>query len=66
MNNNLKLYRKEAGYTLQSLGNMCGLSKSYLYELEQGKSCPTLITAYAVARVFDIRIEEIWPQELTY
>ena len=58
----LKEFRTEAGYSLQYLGDMCGVTKSHLHELEKnGGSSPTLKTAYAIAKVLDKTVYEIWP-----
>ncbi len=61
MKNNLKKHRKKAGYTLQFLADMYGGVKSHCFALEKGTSSPTLPTAYAIARVLDKTVYEIWP-----
>lgn len=62
MKSNLKQFRNDAGYTLQALCDMCGVSKTHLHDLEkESGSCPTLKTAYALAKVLDKTVYEIWP-----
>jgi len=62
MINNLKEFRKEAGFTLQSLGDMCGVSKAHMHGLEKVTgNCPKIITAYAIAKVLGKTVYEIWP-----
>lgn len=62
MKGNLKRFRKDAGFTLQFLGDMCGISKSHMYDLEQQDGCcPTLTTAYAIAKVLDKSVYDVWP-----
>lgn len=62
MKSHLKQFRSEAGYSLQELGDMCGLSKAHLHDLEKDTgSCPKLSTAYAIACVFGKTVYEIWP-----
>ena len=39
--NNIKLRRKELGWTLQDLADECQLSKSYIWEIEKNKSTPS-------------------------
>ena len=63
MKNNLKNYRIDAKYTLQSLGDMCGISKAHMHDLENARNCPTLKTAYKIACVLDMTVYEIWPDE---
>ena len=61
MRSNLKLFRTDAGYTLQALSDMCGVTKSHLHDLEkESGSCPTLKTAYSIACVLDKTVYEIW------
>jgi DNA-binding XRE family transcriptional regulator len=51
MGNHLKKYRKEGNLTLQMLGDMCGLCKSRMHDLEQqGTSSPTLLTVYKICK----------------
>lgn len=64
MKNNLKQARQDAGLTLQSLGDACGLSKSHLHDLEKETgSAPKLPTAYAIACVLGKSVYDIWPDE---
>ncbi len=64
MKNNLKQLRKEAALTLDALADAAGIgSKSTLFALERGDSCPRLDTAYAIAAVLDKDVEDIWPDE---
>ena len=64
MKSNLKQFRTEAGYTLQTIGDMCGISKSHMHDLEkESGSSPKLTTAYAIAKVLDKSVYEIWPDE---
>jgi len=60
MDNCLKQLRNDAGHTLQSLGDMCGISKAHMHDLENGRSCPTLRTAYAISKVLDKSVYQIW------
>ena len=39
MNNNLKKLRKDAGFTLRSLGDECGLQFQHIHLLEQEDGC---------------------------
>lgn len=59
--NNLKAIRQKQGYSLQKLSELCGHSRSVLWELEQPFANPTLKTAYAIAGVLGVSVTEIWP-----
>jgi len=61
MDNNLKQLREQCGFSLQELADMYGGSKANYWALENGKSSPTLTTAYSIACVFDVSVYEIWP-----
>lgn len=63
MKNNLKSLRGDAEMTLEHLAQCVGSSKSYIYELERGKSKPTLPIAYAIAKVLCVSVYEVWPDE---
>ena len=59
--NNLKKLREKAKLTLQELGDMCGRSKTRIWELEQDEPNPSLRTAYALAKVLNESVYDIWP-----
>lgn len=61
MENKLKSIRKNSGYSLEELGDMCGMAKSQIWTLEQGESAPRLDTAYKIAKVLGVTVYEIWP-----
>jgi len=61
MKNKLKECRKNAGLSLQKLGDMCQRSKAQLWQLEKSESFPRLDTAYMIAKVLDKSVYDIWP-----
>jgi len=62
MINNLKQARKDANLSLQALGDMCGISKSHMHELEKDAgSTPTLTTVYSIAKALNKSVYDIWP-----
>ena len=63
MENNLKELRVAKSMTFQALGDMCGISKTHMHDLEKGKSSPTLNTAYAIAKILDATVYDIWPDK---
>lgn len=60
MKNYLRAYRQNAGLTLQELGDMAGTSKSHIHAMEKDSN-PTLRLAYAISRVLDAQVYDIWP-----
>jgi DNA-binding XRE family transcriptional regulator len=52
-----------AGLSLQELADMYGGTKSHCWTLEEDRSSPTLATAYAIAKVLDKTVYDIWPDE---
>lgn len=62
MKSNLKRLRQDSGFTLQGLGDMCGISKAHLHDLEKETgSAPKITTAYAIAKVLNKSVYEVWP-----
>jgi Predicted transcriptional regulators len=60
--NNLKQFRTEAGLSLQGLGDLCGISRPHLHDLEKETgSAPKITTAYAIAKVLEKSVYDIWP-----
>lgn len=53
----IKSAREFHGMTLEEVAERAGTSKSYVSELEHGKSVPTIDTAQKLARVFG---QELW------
>ena len=66
MNNNLKNIRTAKGLSLDDLADQVNSSKSYIWELEKGKSHPSLIKAYAICHVLGHRIEDVFPDPNEY
>jgi DNA-binding XRE family transcriptional regulator len=64
MKNNLKKFRKKAKWSLQDLGDICGVTRAALSLLERGdRESPKLNTAYAIAKAFNVSVYEIWPEK---
>ena len=62
MKGNLKEFRIEAGLTLQGLGDMCGITKSHMHDLEkEDGSAPKITTAYAISKVLGKSVYDVWP-----
>ncbi len=63
MKSNLKEYRKRAGLTIVELAAVSGVNSHTIWVLENEPN-PTLKTAYAIAKVLGLKVEEIWPNEI--
>ncbi|MEX0324493.1 MAG: helix-turn-helix transcriptional regulator [Puniceicoccaceae bacterium] len=63
MKNTLKELRTEAGWSQVALGEKLGVSRQTIIALENGKYDPSLKLAFAIARVFDRSIEDVFNDE---
>jgi len=61
-NTNLIAKRKERGLTQIQLAIAAGISYRQYQNLEANKHCPTLSTAFAIARVLKCDLKEIFTQ----
>jgi DNA-binding XRE family transcriptional regulator len=64
MRSNLKKYRNRSGFSLQELGDMCGISKAHVHLLESDKANPTLKNAYAISKILNVAVDDIWPNSI--
>jgi transcriptional regulator with XRE-family HTH domain len=53
------LARKAIGYTLERAAEEIGCSKSYVWELENGKSEPSLRIAAKIAKAYAVDLNQI-------
>lgn len=60
MKNSLKELRAEAGWSQVTLAEKLGVSRQTIIALESGKYDPSLKLAFAIARVFNRLIEDIF------
>ena len=52
----LRAKRMELELTLDEVSQAAGISKSYLWEVEQGKSIPSIVICARLSIVLDLRI----------
>jgi len=65
MKNNLKQLRVDAGFTLKSLGDVCGWHSQQIAQLERSDTTnPTLNTAYVLATALGVDVTDIWPNDM--
>jgi putative transcriptional regulator len=58
--NRLKVLRAERDWSQADLGERLGVSRQAVNAVETGKYDPSLPLAFKLARLFDMRIEEIF------
>ena len=60
----LKSVRLKAGWTLRELARQAGVSPSFVSQIENGKSQPSVATLYEFAQLLDVSIDELFdPRE---
>lgn len=63
MKNHLKVLRVERNWTQADLAEHLGVSRQTVNAIEKEKFDPSLPLAFRVARLFDLKIEEIFVDE---
>lgn len=58
----LKVVRLNAGLTLRELARQADVSPSFVSQIENGKSQPSVSTLYAFARLLNVSIDELFDQ----
>jgi putative transcriptional regulator len=65
MKNQLKVFRAMHDLTQQELANKLGVSRQTVASLEIGKYDPSIDLAFRIARLFDVKIEDVFEYEET-
>lgn len=60
MRNSLATLRKERRLSQEDLGKLLGVSRQTIISIEKGRFDPSLPLAFAIAKTFDLPIEEIF------
>ena len=55
-----KLRFEHGEMTQQDLANRVGVTRQTIIAVEAGKYAPSLMLAFRIARVFDLRVEEVF------
>ena len=60
MNNRLRVLRAERRWSQADLAERLGVSRQTVNAIETGKYDPSLPLAFSIARVFELRIEDVF------
>ncbi len=60
MRNKLRVLRAEREWSQADLADLAGVSRQTINALEKGKYDPSLPLAFKLARLFELRIEDIF------
>ena len=60
MTNRIRVLRAERGWTQGDLADRLGVSRQTIYAIENERFDPSLPLAFAIAKLFGQRIEEIF------
>ena len=60
MKNTLRTLRAERGWSQAELANQLGVSRQTVNAIEKERYDPSLPLAFEIARVFELRIEEVF------
>ena len=63
MKNRITSLRAERGWTQADLAMRAGVSRQTINAIEKGKFDPSLPVAFRLARLFDLRIEDVFLDE---
>ncbi|MCE4061839.1 helix-turn-helix transcriptional regulator [Pandoraea sputorum] len=64
MKNEVKTLRLARGWSQSDLGTALGVSRQTVNAIENERYDPSLPLAFAIARVFGLRIEEIFSEDV--
>jgi putative transcriptional regulator len=60
MRNRLEEYRARRSWTQQDLADRAEVSRQTIISLERGRYNPSILLAFRLARLFDMRIEDLF------
>ena len=63
MKNKLRELRQERGWTQEEMGDRLDISRQSVNAIEAGRYDPSLPLAFSIARLFKLRIEDIFKEE---
>lgn len=57
--------RKELGLSQQEVADRAGVSRSLIAHIECGTKCPSLFTAFRIAKALETDVESLFGREIT-
>ncbi|MHC5228387.1 helix-turn-helix transcriptional regulator [Enterococcus sp. LJL99] len=60
VDNHIYFYRKRFKISQQELASKVGVSRQTITQLEKNRYNPSLLIAYNIAKIFQMRIEEVF------
>jgi len=61
--NKLRELRQERGWTQEEMGDRLDISRQSVNAIEAGRYDPSLPLAFSIARLFKLRIEEVFMED---
>lgn len=61
--NHLKEYRARIGVNQQEMGQLVGVSRQTISQIERGDYSPSVTLAFKIAKVFEVPVEDIFEYE---
>ena len=61
--NHLKEYRARIGVNQQEMGQLVGVSRQTISQIERGDYSPSVTLALKIAKVFEVNVEDIFEYE---
>ena len=61
--NHLKEYRARIGVNQQQMGQLVGVSRQTISQIERGDYSPSVTLALKIAKVFEVPVEDIFEYE---
>lgn len=63
LNNRLKEYRARINVNQTEMGRLVGVSRQTISQIERGDYSPSVTLALKIAKVLDVRVEDIFSYE---
>ncbi len=61
----LRLARQRSGLTLREVARRLGVSASFVSQLENGKSQPSVVTLYSLTQLLGVSIDQMFEEDLS-
>jgi transcriptional regulator with XRE-family HTH domain len=60
----LRFLRKRNGLTQKQVGDMLGVSRVYIVQMEQGQKLPNAVMILKIADIFEVSIDQLMRDDL--